>query len=316
MFGSKRCNIWECTSSTAMTNGGTDELFVYSVMSSHFLLKNLFNRQDLSRTPLTQTAFPAQTCFFLKSLLFPWGDSKGACIFMTGACIVVLQLQAGKHVPNNPSLGESLANTSAWCRLARLHRRPCRKIDFGNNGCVVPAGECSLFKNDSWKPSHLRGGQIHNAEFPRGSTCLLIQARTHTFLSLHTHTACRASGGCCCGGARCRVGPLLGRGSLFPLSWALLPSDDGPIVHASSGPAPFRATDKAPFHKTKAGEQGGKQGERGEEGSDGSVERQRRWEGEMQWEEERVKGRRERVVMEEGVLEGWAGLVRFFWSWT
>lgn len=51
---------------------------------------------------------------------------------------------------------------------------------------------------------------------------------------------------------------------MFPLSWTLLPSDDGPIVRASSGPAPFRPADKALFHKTKAGEQGGREGEKGE----------------------------------------------------
>lgn len=71
-------------------------------------------------------------------------------------------------------------------------------------------------------------------------------------------------------------GAPLGQRLFVPLSWALLPSDDGPIVRASSGPGPFSPADKAPFHKTKAGEQGGKEGERGEEGSDGSVERQRR----------------------------------------
>lgn len=70
------------------------------------------------------------------------------------------------------------------------------------------------------------------------------------------------------------MGPLLGRGVFVPLSWTLLPSDDGPIVRASSGPAPFRPADKALFHKSKAGGQGGK--ERGEAGIDGSVERQRR----------------------------------------
>lgn len=58
------------------------------------------------------------------------------------------------------------------------------------------------------------------------------------------------------------MGPLLGRGVFVPLSWTLLPSDDGPIVRASSGPAPFRPADKAVFHKTKAGGQGGKEGER------------------------------------------------------
>lgn len=53
-------------------------------------------------------------------------------------------------------------------------------------------------------------------------------------------------------------GAPLGLRVFVPLSWALLPSDDGPIVHASSGPAPFRPADKAAFHKTKAGEEGGK----------------------------------------------------------
>ncbi len=75
-------------------------------------------------------------------------------------------------------------------------------------------------------------------------------------------------------------GAPLGQRVFVPLSWALLPSDDGPIVRVSSGPAPFRPADKAPFHKTEAGEQVGKEGKGGEKGSDGSVERQKRWEGE------------------------------------
>lgn len=106
-------------------------------------------------------------------------------------------------------------------------------------------------------------------------------------------------------------GASLGQRRFVPLSWALLPSDDGPIVRASSGPAPFRPADKAPFHKTKAGKQRGKEGERGEKGSDRIVERQRRWEGEMQGEYERVKGRKERVVMEESLPGRVSKCVRF-----
>lgn len=49
----------------------------------------------------------------------------------------------------------------------------------------------------------------------------------------------------------------------------------GPIVHASSGPAPFRPVDKAPFHKTKAGEEGGNEAQTGGECVEGSQERQK-----------------------------------------
>lgn len=160
-------------------------------------------------------------------------------------------------------------NMSVRCIVVWMHRRPCRKMDFDNNECVMPAGEYSLFKNDSWKPSHFRG-QIHNAEIPRGSTCLLIRGRTHFFSQTHTLTVCRARRGCCWGA---EWGPLSLR-VFVPLSWVLPPSDDGPIVRATSGPAPFRPADKAPFHKTKAGKEGGR---KGREGTDGSVERQRRW---------------------------------------
>lgn len=152
------------------------------------------------------------------------------------------------------------------------------------------------------------GRQIHNAEIPRGSTCLLIQTRMHTFFPKHMHTVCGASGGCCC---EVQSGAPLGLKVFVLLSWALLPSDDGPIVRASSGPALFRPSDKACFHKTKAREEGGKEGERGEKGSDGSVERQRRWKGEIQREAKRVKGRKEGVVIDERVQEGWARLVKF-----
>lgn len=96
-------------------------------------------------------------------------------------------------------------------------------------------------------------------------------------------------------------GAPLGLRAFVPLSWALLPSDDGPIVPASSGPALFRPADKASFHKTKAREEGGKVGERGEKGSDGSVERQRRWGAKIQRAAKRVKGRKKRVVTEESI---------------
>lgn len=92
--------------------------------------------------------------------------------------------------------------------------------------------------------------------------CLYRHEHTH-FFPLHTHTACRASGGCCCGGVRCRVGPLLGRGALFlfhglcfllmmgPLS--VLPVD----LHHSG------LLIKPPFTKPKQGSREGKR-EKGE----------------------------------------------------
>lgn len=103
------------------------------------------------------------------------------------------------------------------------------------------------------------GGQIHNVEIPRGSTCLLIGMNTHFFPQAHTQRACSASRGCCCGRCEVQSGAPLGLRVFVPLSWALLPSDDGPIVCASSRPAPFRPADKAPFHKTEAGEEGGRE---------------------------------------------------------
>lgn len=64
MFVSKRCttDYMHDSSSTVMTNGRTDDL-----LSSHFPLRNLLVRQDSSRTPLTQTAFPVRTCFLFFS---------------------------------------------------------------------------------------------------------------------------------------------------------------------------------------------------------------------------------------------------------
>lgn len=113
------------------------------------------------------------------------------------------------------------------------------------------------------------GGQIHNAEIPRGSTCLLIQARTHTFSSpgahthTHTHTACRARGGCCCGGVRCRVGPLLGRGSLFLFHGLCFPLMMGPLSVLPVDLHHSGLLIKPPFTKPKRGNKEGKR-EKGE----------------------------------------------------
>lgn len=80
-------------------------------------------------------------------------------------------------------------------------------------------------------------------------------------------------------------------GVFVPHSWTLLPSDDGPIVHASSGPAPFRPADKAPFHKTSEERRRG----RGQRKAVMEV-----WKGRGDWRERRVKGSKERVVIGDG----------------
>lgn len=93
------------------------------------------------------------------------------------------------------------------------------------------------------------------------------------------------------------MGPSKG-GVFVPYSWTLLPSEDGPIVHASTAPTPFGPADKGPFHNTSTGEQGGKEGERAEEGSDEV------WKGREDRVDRRAKGTEERVVIEKSVLDG------------
>lgn len=89
--------------------------------------------------------------------------------------------------------------------------------------------------------------QIHSVEFPKGSTCQLTDKKPpHTQFAGPVEAFAEVQ----------RGGPLQLR-VFVPLSRALLPSDDGPIVCNSSGPAPFRPTDKDPFHKGKAREEGG-----------------------------------------------------------
>lgn len=225
------------------------------------------------------------------------GTGSRACSSLR-ACIVALRRDCVRLNCNRTSTRVDRRANPPFCEKPCRMRtwwwscteRACRRM-LARNGVVV------LFR---WSFFFFffffyfrRWAEIHSAEIPRGSTCLLIQAGTHTFLSLcpslshtHTHTLkvharpVQASDG---GGVRCRAGaPTRAEGSLFPLSWTLLPSDDGPIVRASSGPAPFSPADKALFHKNP--KQGGVgvwegRGERrggGEGGIDGSVERQRR----------------------------------------
>lgn len=91
------------------------------------------------------------------------------------------------------------------------------------------------------------------------------------------------------------MGPLLGRGSLFLFHGLCFPLMMGPLSVLPVDLHHSGLLIKPPFTKPK---QGNKEGKR-EKGSDGSVERQRRWQGEMQRAAERVKGREERVAMEE-----------------
>ena len=81
-------------------------------------------------------------------------------------------------------------------------------------------------------------------------------------------------------------GASLGLGVFVPHSCALLSSDDGRIVPAYTGPAPFSHTDKAPFHPaTQRGREKGRVCER--KGSDGRVEKGNRWESEI-WREAEI----------------------------
>ena len=120
-----------------------------------------------------------------------------------------------------------------------------------------------------------------------------MHTHTHACTHTHTHTACRARGGCCCGGVRCRVGPLLGRGSLFLFHGLCFPLMMGPLsvlpvdLH-HSGPLI-----KPPFTKPKRGNKEGKR-EKGERKAvmevwKGKGDRK----GKKQREAERVKGRKE-----------------------
>lgn len=144
--------------------------------------------------------------------------------------------------------------------------------------------------------------------------CLYRQEHTR-FFPQHTHTACRASGGCCCGGMRCRVGPLLGRGSLFLFHGLCFPLMMGPLSVLPVDLHHSGLLIKPPFTKPKQGNKEGKR-EKGEKGSDGSVERQRRWEGETQREAERVKGRKERVCDGRGCSGRLSKTGEIFRSWT
>lgn len=143
----------------------------------------------LASHPAHTNSFHCTNMFLFKDFPIPREDSKWACIFMTGACIVMSRLKTGKHLPTKLSSGESIRastrcihNTNAWCIAVRMHRRPCRKIDFDNNGCVVPAGECCLFKNDSWKPSPFREGRyiMQKSQGP-APACLYSQEHTRFF---------------------------------------------------------------------------------------------------------------------------------------
>lgn len=71
------------------------------------------------------------------------------------------------------------------------------------------AGECSLFKMIA-ESQGLLGVQIHNAEIPRGSTCLLTQAKMCTFFPTYMHSDTQYAGPVEAAAVRCRVGPLLG----------------------------------------------------------------------------------------------------------
>lgn len=252
-----------------MTNKRTDDIFL--------TLSWLCDLKPVQQVGCVSfSALSAKTCFPLKSL----PCSKGACRVMVAACILMLYVQTGEQVCSNPSSGEQgfimPAYVSVWCTVEWMHRRPCRKIDFNNNGCQQEKAACLRRITES---QAILGGQIHNAEIPRGSTCLLTTTRTHTFLFPALTHSMQGQWRLLLWWCEVQSGAPLEPRVFVPLSWALLPSDDGPIVRASSGPAAFRAADKAPFHQTEAEEQGGgKRREREERGSDGSVERQRRWE--------------------------------------
>lgn len=153
-----------------------------------------------------------------------------------------------------------------------MHRRPCSKLDYNNNECTALAREFNVFKSDCWKPSHFRG-HIRDADIPRGSTCLLIQARI--FFS-NTHSVqgqLRLL-------LRCRVGPtwveglcssFMGSASL----WWWAPLSMPPVDLHHSG-----LSIKPPFTKPKQGKKEGMRDRR--EGN--AVKEVRK--GKRRWEEE------------------------------
>lgn len=145
-------------------NERTNEPFVISVMAGNFLLKNLFNRQDLSHTPsrkqlsLHKHVSFQRVSFFPKEiaseLAYSWLVQVLSCYFeRQGAMYPITsrwRIATGLY---------TLTNTNAWYIVERMHRRPMQKIHLDYNRCILPAGECSLFKKDSWKPSYFRGGR-------------------------------------------------------------------------------------------------------------------------------------------------------------
>lgn len=152
-----------------------------------------------------------------------------------------------------------------------MHRTPCSKLDYNSNECTALAREFSVFKSDCWKPSHLGSTSVMQTSQGAAPAFLYRQVffvQTHTYP--HTQHAGPVEAV-----AEVQSGAHLGWESLFLFHGLCFPLMMGPIVHASSGPAPFRSVDKAPFHKTKAGEEGGNEAQTGGECGEGSQERQK-----------------------------------------
>lgn len=106
------------------------------------------------------------------------------------------------------------------------------------------------------------GRQIHNAEIPRGSTCLLIQTRTHTFYSqAHAQRHTQYVGLVEAVAVRFRAGPLLGWRSLFYFHGLCFPLMMGPL---SVLPVDLHYSDLVIKHAFTKPKQEKEEGERGE----------------------------------------------------
>lgn len=172
--------------------------------------------------------------------------------------------------------------------------RPCRKILTIKIAWRQQGIAACLRKP---KPFHISHGQIHNAEIPRGSTCLLIQAGTHTFLShTHTHTGQQRQLMRWC---EVQSGASLEQGSLFLIHGLCFPLMMGPLSVFPVDQHHSGLLIKPSFTKPKQGNKEGKR-EKGERRALMEV-----WKGKGDWTEKReeLKAGMKRVVTEGRFLE-------------